>query len=309
VHDTRRHIPRMSTSDRTGAAPHGEPSSLGALDVFGLSHTGLVPTENQDHFVVARLRKSVEVTCTNLDAGKLADRLRGDAAYLMVVADGVGGRAGGAEASSTAIETSLEYIAQATGCYHRFDVDEEQSFIDEMEASVRKAHETLRGENGDNEWAPATTLTMVMLVGPRAYLVHVGDTRAYYLRRGRLMQLTRDQTFGQYLVDSGVMTEAQAQTSPMGSTLASAVGSSEVHPSIGLIDLEPGDTLLLCSDGLTKHVSNDEVARILREAASARAACEALVASALSGGGSDNISVVVARAGTLEEPAPAPTEP
>ena len=153
----------------------------------------------------------------------------------------------------------------------------------------------LRRANGDAEWSPATTLTLVMLVPPRAYLVHVGDTRAYYLRRGRLFQLTRDQTYGQYLLESGAMTEAQVAASPMGRTLSSAVGSSEVHPSVGLIDLEPGDLLLLCSDGLTKHVPNDDVTRLLRDATSAQQACESLVAAALAGGGSDNISVVVAR--------------
>jgi len=261
--------------------------SLGAIDVFGLSHTGLVPTENQDHFLVARMRKLVEVTSTNLERDEIEPRLP----------DGVGGRAGGAEASSAAVGTSLEYITRATGCYQRFDVEEEQAFIEQMEAAVREAHDTLRKAHGDSEWTPATTLTMVMLVPPRAYLVHVGDTRAYYLRRGRLFQLTRDQTFGQYLLESGAMTEAQVETSPMGRTLASAIGSSEVHPSVGLIDLEAGDRLLLCSDGLTKHVPHDDVTRLLRDASSAREACQTLVAAALAGGGTDNISVVVATCG------------
>ncbi|HPV74284.1 MAG TPA: serine/threonine-protein phosphatase [Gemmatimonadaceae bacterium] len=287
-----------------GGAPHahdardrGTPRDAMLTDVYGLSHTGLVPTENQDHFVVARMRKIVEVTSTNLDTARLAERMHGGEAWLMAVADGVGGRAGGAEASSRAVETTLEYLGQATGCYHRFDVDEEAKFIEKMEAAVQAAHAALRGEHGDTQWSPATTLTMVMLVAPRAYIVHVGDTRAYYLRGERLLQLTRDQTFGQYLLDSGAMTDAQVADSPMGRTLASAVGSSEVHPAVGLIDLEAGDTLLLCSDGLTKHVANDQVQRLLREATGARAACEALVAAALAGGGSDNISVVVARFG------------
>jgi protein phosphatase len=283
----------MTSHDRTSR----EPDALGAIEVFGLSHTGLVPTENQDHFLVARMRKLVEVTSTNLERDELEPRLPGDDAYLMVVADGVGGRAGGAEASSSAVGTSLEYITKATGCYQRFDVEEEQAFIEQMEAAVQEAHDTLRKANGDSEWTPATTLTMVMLVPPRAYLVHVGDTRAYYLRRGRLFQLTRDQTFGQFLLESGAMTEAQVANSPMGRTLASAVGSSEVHPSVGLIDLEGGDVLLLCSDGLTKHVPHDDVTRLLRDATSAREACETLVAAALAGGGTDNISVVVAKCG------------
>lgn len=275
--------------------------SIGPIDVFGLSHTGLVPTENQDHFLVARMRKLVEVTSTNLERQRLDPRLREDEAYLMVVADGVGGRAGGKQASSSAVGTSLEYISKATGCYQRFDVAEEQAFIEQMEAAVREAHEALRRDNGDTEWSPATTLTMIMLVAPRAYIIHVGDTRAYYLRRGRLFQLTRDQTYGQYLLESGAMTEAQVATSPMGRTLASAIGSSEVHPSVGLIDLEPNDVLLLCSDGLTKHVANEELSRILQSTTTAQEACEALVSAALAGGGSDNISVVVARC--AEEPA------
>ena len=264
-------------------------------DVFGLSHRGLVPEENQDHFVVARMRKVVDITSSNLDLDRLAARMHGGDAWLLAVADGVGGRAGGAEASSSAVETTLEYLGSATGCYHRFDVDEEARFIEKMEEAVLAAHERLRTAHGDSQWSPATTLTMAMVVAPRAYLVHVGDTRAYYLRGDRLLQLTRDQTFGQYLIDSGAVSDEQVADSPMGRTLASAVGSSEVHPVLGLIDLEAGDTLLLCSDGLTKHVPHDEVKRLLRSAPSARSACESLVNAALAGGGSDNVSVVVAR--------------
>ncbi len=287
----------MTTSEH---APRAEPEQLGPIDIAGLSHTGLVPTENQDHFLVATMRKLVHVTSSNLDPGRLDSRLASAEAYLMVVADGVGGRAGGATASRRAVETTLEYIARATGCYQSFNVEEEAAFIEKMKAAVHDAHESLRREYGESEWAPATTLTMVMLVSPRAYIVHVGDTRAYYLRRDRLFQLTRDQTFGQYLVDSGAMTEDQAAASPMGRTLASAVGSAEVNPVVGLIDLEPGDTLLLCSDGLTKHVPNEDIARLLRARTSAAQACEALVTQALAGGGTDNVSVVVARVGTSD---------
>jgi len=266
------------------------------VDVWGLSHRGVVPQENQDHFLVARLHRSVEVVGTNVDAAELHARMDGGQAYLMVVADGVGGRAGGADASRTAVTTTLEYVAQASGCFHRFEMEEEHAFIDQLQAAVLTAHERLRDEHGASEWTPATTLTMVMLVGARAYLVHVGDSRLYYLRRQRIFQVTRDQTFGQFLLDSGAVTDEAVANSPMGRTLASAVGSSEVHPTVGLIDLEPGDTLLLCSDGLTRHVQDEALRTLLEGAPSARAACEALLAAALEGGGSDNITVVVARA-------------
>ncbi len=291
----------MTTPPVPDGAPFGDSAARSGdvpvmlTDVFGLSHTGLVPEENQDRFIVARMRKVVDVTSTNLDIDRLTARMHGGDAWLMAVADGVGGRAGGAEASSSAVETTLEYIGRATGCYHRFDVEEEARFIEKMEEAVMTAHETLLKANGDSQWSPATTLTMVMLVAPRAYIVHVGDTRAYYLRGERLLQLTRDQTFGQYLLDTGAVSDEHVMESPMGRTLASAVGSSEVHPTVGLIDLEAGDTLLLCSDGLTKHVPNDEVKRLLRASTSARGACEALFAAALAVGRTDNVSVVVAR--------------
>jgi serine/threonine protein phosphatase PrpC len=246
--------------------------------------------------VVARLCKTVDVMGSNVDPATLHERMHGGEAHLMLVADGVGGRAGGAEASRTAITTALEYVAQATGCYHRLEMEEEHAFIDRLQAAVLKAHDRLRDEHGTGEWTPATTLTMVMLVGLRAYLVHVGDTRAYYLRRHRIFQITRDQTFGQYLLDSGAVTDEQVANSPMGRTLASALGSSEVNPTVGLIDLEPGDTLMLCSDGLTRHVSDESLRALLDGAPNARAACEALLAAAIEGGGSDNITVVVARA-------------
>lgn len=265
------------------------------LDAFGLSDTGRVRPANEDHFVIASMRKSVRIRQSNLSAETLADRLGGAEAHLLAVADGVGGRPGGEVASSRVVEGLLAYVGRAAGCYHQFSVEEEQQFLERLEQNIREVHESILRDVADGEEAPATTLTLAMLVGPRAYLVHVGDTRAYYLRGDRLRQITRDQTVGQFMVDVGAWTESQAAKSVAGHALASAIGGSELTPSIGLIDLEPGDTLLLCSDGLNKHVSDDQIKEILKQAATAEPACQALVARALDGGGSDNITVLVAR--------------
>ncbi len=97
------------------------------------------------------------------------------------------------------------------------------------------------------------------------------------------------------MIDQGVMTEEQASRSSLVNTLSSAVGG-ELKPSVGLIDLQWGDTLLLCTDGLTKHVSDDEINGYLQNATSAESACDQLVEAALTGGGRDNITVVVGRA-------------
>jgi serine/threonine protein phosphatase PrpC len=136
---------------------------------------------------------------------------------------------------------------------------------------------------------------MAALVGPRAYLIHVGDSKAFYLRKGRLRKLTRDQTTGEYMVDAGAWTEEQARMSPASGNLFSALGGEELIVSVGLVDLVPGDVLLLCTDGLTTHVPDARIEEILGRTEDATSACRALVDEALAGGGSDNITVLVTR--------------
>jgi protein phosphatase len=136
---------------------------------------------------------------------------------------------------------------------------------------------------------------MATLVWPRAYIVHVGDSRAFYLRKGRLRQLTRDQTTGEYMVDAGAWTEEMARKAPLGGALVSALGADELTPAVGLVDLLPGDILLLCTDGLTKHVPDERITQILAGAADAETACRELVTAALEAGGTDNVTAVVAR--------------
>jgi serine/threonine protein phosphatase PrpC len=114
-------------------------------------------------------------------------------------------------------------------------------------------------------------------------------------RRGRVQAMTRDQTFGEYMMSAGAWSEDQAMKFRTAETLASAVGGSEMTPSVGLIDLEPGDSLMLCTDGLTKHVTNERIEEVLAMAVDARTMTETLLADALNGGGTDNVSIIVAR--------------
>lgn len=266
------------------------------VDAAGLTDVGRKRKANEDHFVIASLQKTVQVRQASLADSRVFDRLRGPEGLLMVVADGVGGRPGGAIASETAITALVEYIGRAAGCFHQLDVDREHEFLEQLESAVLEAHRRLVAAEGGRTDGPATTLTMAMLVWPRTYIVHVGDSRAFYLRKGRLRQLTRDQTTGEYMVDVGAWTEEQARTAPLGAALASALGSEELRPAIGLVDLQPGDVLLLCTDGLTRHVPDERITELLGGAGSAEAACRALVDAALADGGSDNVTVVVARA-------------
>jgi protein phosphatase len=142
----------------------------------------------------------------------------------------------------------------------------------------------------------ATTLTLYLGVWPRAYLLQVGDSRAYLLRRGELIQITRDQTMAQELVDLGVLSRADASDSPLAHRLSSSIGGSQTAPVVTRFEMTWGNVLLLCSDGVTKHVSDDRLRERLRSMASAKQVCEDLLQDALEGGGSDNITVIVGRA-------------
>jgi protein phosphatase len=214
----------------------------------------------------------------------------------MRAVDGVGGVEGGERASGLAVGTMVEYLSEAANCYQGLDAGREQEFIDRLTAGVERAHAQLLETYGEGH-GPATTLTMVTLVWPRAYVVHVGDSRGYVLRRGRLRQITSDQTMGHLLVDIGSVSEEQAAPRGLYNVLSSAVGS-DLAPTVGVVDLEPDDVLLLCTDGLTKHVPDPRIAELLSGARDADAACRALVGEAVEQGGSDNVTVIVARVAT-----------
>lgn len=273
------------------------------VDASGQTDTGLRRKVNEDHFVIMTLFKAAEVRQTSMPDPGVFQGLRGQEGWLFVVADGVGGQSGGELASQTAITSLVKYLSQAAGCFNNLDMDKDDQVLEQLEAAVHDAHRRISEELGDDSASrgrsavpgPATTLTMAMLVWPRAYIIHVGDSRAFYLRKGRLRQLTRDQTTGEYMVGSGAWTEEQARKAPIAGVLASALGGTEMTPTVGLVDLQPGDTLLLCTDGLTRDVPDERIAELLGRAGDAESACRELVQAALAGGGHDNVTVVAAR--------------
>ncbi|MEO8563835.1 MAG: protein phosphatase 2C domain-containing protein [bacterium] len=264
------------------------------LESFGLSHVGKVREGNEDHFVIASLQRSLEVRQTNLEDRALLDPLCGPKAYLFAVADGVGGQAGGALASGITLQTIVEYLSQTVGSYHAVPMGQEHSFLDPLRAAVQRAHDKVLATFGQAQGGPATTLTIVLVVWPHAFVVHVGDSRAYHLRGGKLEKLTRDQTMGAFLVSEMAMSEQQVERGGYNNVLASAVGARDMTPAVSDIELHQGDVLILCTDGLTKHVSEAQIAEVLGRTPDAEAGCRELVELALEGGGKDNVTVVVA---------------
>jgi protein phosphatase len=265
-----------------------------SVEAFGLSDRGKVRDANEDHFVIAQVNKSVEVRQTSLPPDDVGRSFETAAAHLFAVADGVGGRPEGDLASGRTLSAMLSYLGRAASCFQGFDPNAEQQLFEKLESAVREVHEELVTEYGGISMRlPATTLTLVLLVWPRAYYIQVGDSRAYVRRGGRLQRLTRDQTLGEYMVSLGAWTDEQAAKAPSAANLSSAIGGTELLPVVGLIDLAPGDTLMLCTDGLTKHVSDEQIASVLGRGESAVAMSTTLVDEALAAGGTDNVTVVV----------------
>lgn len=274
-----------------------EPKTMPELDVFGLTDTGKKRSHNEDQFLVARIAESMDPLFTSLSEDLTPTAQAAREAYLFIVADGVGGAAGGELASGKTIETLAEQIATAASSFDAADAQAEDELIGRLEEAIQKAHERVRSELEMDGARPASTATMLTLLWPRGYIFHVGDSRGYYARGDRLEQFTSDQTVGDFMVAAGILSEEQARKGGLHDVLTHAIGGDEATPAIGVVDFEPGDVLLMCSDGLTKHVSDDQIQAVLESAESAEEACQTLLRAALDGGGSDNITIVVARMG------------
>ena len=266
------------------------------LDLFGLTHQGLVRSENQDHFLIGTLHRELAVHGTSLPMSQLL--LRGERlATFGVVADGVGGTAGGAAASRRAVETIAQYVQSTLRCFSVADPNHETAFVDALRAAALEAHTAVRAIGSDAEdYGPATTLTMAIGVWPRAYVLQVGDSRCYVYGDGALRRLTRDQTVAQDFVDSGTLKAEEVARSPYRNVLSSAIGGRNADPVVSALNQRRDNVVLLCSDGLTRHVTDEELGVALASIRSAEQVCQDLLRLALERGGTDNITIIVGRA-------------
>jgi protein phosphatase len=268
------------------------------LDLFGITHPGHVRSSNQDQFLLCTVHPQVVVHGTSLvDTGAIT--LRGERlATIMLVADGVGGSADGSEASRLATVAITEYFASAMRCWHAAGSSSEAEFTTALRDAAHEAHRRVRAESA-GQFAGrhmATTLSVGIVVWPWLYVVQVGDSRCYHFQDGQLRQVTRDQTLAQEMIDRGAMTPERAHASPLQHVLSSAIGADEALPEITRVDIgQRGSVTLVCSDGLTKHVSDDEIAAACEGIVSAEQLCTDLVNLALERGGTDNVTVVVGR--------------
>lgn len=268
------------------------------IDAWGLTHTGHVRPDNQDHFFVgglARFGSQIEPVSIS-DQDKLRDGVE-RVASLGIVADGAGGASDGREAAHVAVRELIAAVARFFEARPGdFDADDPDAYSRLLQHAALSCHEALvrRGRaQGGRQYV--TTLTLFLGLWPHAYLLQVGDSRCYVFMNGVLTQITRDQTIAQDLVDSGVISRTTAEKSRWAHVLSSAIGGTQAMPVVTRVVRDWGAVILLCSDGLTRHVADDRIRERLASMTSARQVAEQLVKDALDGGGSDNITVLVGR--------------
>ena len=271
------------------------------LDCYGVTDVGKKRPTNQDHFLIADLTKSMQVHQSNL--GIEDDQvLRGRAqAQLMIVADGMGGHAGGERASQLAVETMartlldcLPWFLEESNDQAMFTENEER-----LKAALDRCQQRIEEEGGliPKQREMGTTMTMAFLLWPVLYTLHVGDSRAYLLRDGHLHRLTEDQTVAEKLAQMGALDRKDVATSAFSHTLWSYLGvhKDKLTPDLARTTMQVGDTLLLCSDGLSRYIDGPVLQRILSQDATSEDLAHTLVNLALDAGGEDNITIIVAR--------------
>ena len=269
------------------------------LDLFGVTHPGRARRDNQDHFLLCTVHPQAVIHATNLpEPDGLA--LRGQRlATIMLVADGVGGTVAGSRASRIATEAVTRYVAEALRSYRGAGPSGDTGLLLALRDAAARAHQAVRTESaGQPEGLEmATTLSLGIVIYPWLYVLQVGDSRCYICKDGALQQVTRDQTLAQELVERGALSPEEARYSPLSHVLSSAIGAQQAVPQVGCVDIgRRGTVVLVCSDGLTKHVSDTEIAEHLGAMESAEQVCRALLQLALDRGGTDNITIVVGRA-------------
>jgi PPM family protein phosphatase len=274
------------------------PSSMVRVEFGAVSHTGKVRAQNEDHFLVSKLSRKQQILLTNVPHEQFPEHFAEDG-YSMIVADGMGGMAAGEVASRMAIATGVMLFQkspkwgfkinkrEARELFHRVN-----TYLQEIDLALTK-----RSEEDRRLFGMGTTLTASYSIGVDLFVIHVGDSRAYLYRDGKLLQLTKDHTVAQAMADAGYIAHEEIRHHIKRNVLTNFLGGhhGKVKADVRWLRLRDRDRLLLCSDGLNDMVDDASIARILNTHDQPPYAAQSLVDEALDRGGRDNVTVIVAR--------------
>jgi PPM family protein phosphatase len=269
-----------------------------SFDSYGATGKGPRRTANQDQFLIADLGKSLLVRQTSLPKADFSRILGRPQGRLLVVADGVSGKPGGELASTVAVDTLAQYVVDIMPWFFRLDESHEDDLQEELAAAIGRCQSRVKAaaRSGQGYSDIATTLTMAYVLWPRAYVVHLGDSRGYLFRARELVRITEDHTVAGELQREGALTPAQAAQSRWRNVLWKAVGVAEsADPDVYRIDLQPGDGLLLCTDGLTDAVEEAAIVGAMSRDLPAADITRLLLDQSRAAGASDDVTAVVTR--------------
>jgi serine/threonine protein phosphatase PrpC len=274
------------------------PSSMVRVEFGAISHAGKIRAKNEDHFLVSKLSRKQQLLLTNVPDDQFPEHFAEDG-YSMIVADGMGGMAAGEVASRMAIATGVTLFQkspkwgfkinkrEARELFHRVN-----TYLQEIDLALTK-----RSEEDRRLFGMGTTLTASYSSGVDLFVIHVGDSRAYLYRDGKLLQLTKDHTVAQAMADAGYIAHEEIRHHIKRNVLTNFLGGhhGKVKADVRWLRLRDRDRLLLCSDGLNDMVDDASIARILNTHDQPPEAAQSLVDEALDRGGRDNVTVIVAR--------------
>lgn len=267
---------------------------------FGITDIGLKRESNQDSFLIAQLSKSMVIGSNSLNIEPQTRLFGGICGWLMLVADGMGGHAGGERASSLAVRYLIERLLNNIHWFFQFNREAEVEFIDSLKKLLRDTHHEIQSEGQRDQTLSGmgTTLTMTYLVWPNLYVVHAGDSRCYLIRERRVERLTTDHTMARRLVETGGLNPEDEATSRWSNVLWNVLGGKsheEIKAEVHQVELRRGDQVMVCTDGLHRYLSEDTILDVLGRDQSCDQACQAFIQIAKQGGGDDNITVIVAK--------------
>jgi PPM family protein phosphatase len=264
------------------------------LALYAQTDVGMVRSGNEDNFLILDLSTGRSWTASEEESSDLLTYAQGYYGSLLAVSDGMGGALAGEVASRMAVETVRDRMLQLQA----HEVYSRLPFHERLRLSIEEANILINGESQTN---PAhkglgATFTAVAAVGSQVYFGQVGDSRAYLIRGNSIVRTTKDQSLVQQLIDAGQITEEEAETHSYRNVILQALGAhGSVNVEVSCETLCNMDTLVICSDGLSGKVHQDEIARIIYEARDFKSACQHLINLANERGGEDNITVVIAQ--------------
>jgi serine/threonine protein phosphatase PrpC len=264
------------------------------LALYAQTDVGMVRSGNEDNFLILDLSTGRSWTASEEEPSDLLTYAQGYYGSIMAVSDGMGGALAGEVASRMAVETVRDRMLQLQA----HEVYSRLPFYERLRLAIEEANILINGESQTN---PAhkglgATFTAVATLGADVYFGQVGDSRAYMIRKNTIARITKDQSLVQQLIDAGQITEEEAETHSYRNVILQALGAhGSVNVEVSRLTLCNMDTLVICSDGLSGKVHQDEIARIIDESEDFKSACNRLINLANERGGEDNITVLIAQ--------------